>query len=99
MSPVTIPRFELRRTTHLEWEILDLSLPEHDPRRLAARIYEVDDLEYDVLWLRDVNLPTTYMSPHDALRDVRRVTLAPRPGPHRPVEIPHLPPLTQRVPA
>lgn len=99
MSPSTNPRFQLRRLTSIEWIIVDLSRAQDDPRCTVARVYQIDDLEYDVVWLRDLNLPTSYMSPQDVLRDVRRVTVAPRPGPRRPIPIPRLPPLPERVPA
>lgn len=100
MSHTTNARFELRRLTGIEWIILDTALPENHPHRTIAFVYEVDDLEYDVVWLRDLNLRAQYASPEEVLEEVVRVSdVASRSRSARPVEIPHLPPLPQMTSA
>jgi hypothetical protein len=96
MSHTTNSRFELRRLTGIEWIILDTALPENHPHRTVACVYEVDDLEYDVVWLRDLNLRAQYASPEEVLQEVIRTSDVPsRSRSARPVEIPHLSPLAQ----
>lgn len=93
-------RFELRRLTSIEWVILDASLPENDPRRTVACIYEVDTLEYDVIWLRDLGLRNQYASPSEVVECVVAASIAPlRHRSQRPVPIPHVPPADERISA
>ena len=98
MSTETTTRFELRKVSSSDWVILDLSLPADHPDRTVACVYEIDDLECDVVWLRDLSLPEHYMSPVEALDDVIRVSVPSSPSPRRPVPIPHLPPVRRADP-
>ena len=98
MSDESNVRFEMRRITAIEWVILDLSLPENHPQRTVACVYEIDDLEYDVVWLRDFGLAEHYMSPAEVLDDLIRVSQRSTRSPsRRPIPIPHLPPRAERV--
>ncbi|WP_084695405.1 hypothetical protein [Microbacterium trichothecenolyticum] len=98
MSTEPNPRFELRRVTSIKWLIEDLSLPESHPERVVAHVYEVDDLEYDVVWLRDLGLAEHFMCPSDVLDAVIDRVTAPRlPAARRPIPIPHLPPIRERI--
>lgn len=72
MSRQTSANFELRKLTESEWLILDLGLQENDPERTVACVYRLADVEYEVVWLRDLALPSAYMSPMDVLDDVIR---------------------------
>ncbi|MDE0547644.1 hypothetical protein [Microbacterium sp. C7(2022)] len=87
-------RFNLVRVSSMEWMLVDASLTEHDPRRIVGRVYEVDELEFDVTWSRDLGLPEHFMSPADALEALERSTVPRRRASTRPVPIPHLPPLS-----
>jgi len=87
-------RFALHRMSSIEWIIVDTSQDRNSPHRTVACIYEVDELEYDVTWLRDLGLPTTYMSPADVLDDIRKATdRSTRIPSRKPIPIPHRPPL------
>lgn len=101
MSTEETARFELRKVSSSDWVILDLSMPDDHPDRTVACVYEIDDLECDVVWLRDLNLPEHYMSPVEVLDDVIRVSVPSSPSPRRPIPIPHLPPMrrAEAVPA
>nr|WP_136041656.1 MULTISPECIES: hypothetical protein [unclassified Microbacterium] len=85
------PRFELRKITDTEWLILDHRYAADDSRRTVACIYQVDTVEVEAVWLRDLPLATYYMSAADVLEDVQRFHSPSRST--RPVPIPHLPPL------
>lgn len=93
MSAMPDPRFELRKITETEWLILDHKYDAHDARCTVACIYQVDTVEVDVLWLRDLPLASSYMSTDDVLRDLRRFYNPPSRS-TAPVRIPHFPPLT-----
>ena len=94
MSGEVNRRYELRRLTPIEWIILDLSRGENDPRRTVACIYEVDEFECDVIWLRDLDLRRSYHRPEDVLDAVLRATASPSIDPSRkPRPIPHRPPV------
>lgn len=85
MSRQTSANFELRKLTDTEWLILDLGLHENDPDRTVACVYRLADVEYDVVWLRDLALPVAYMSPMDVLDDViRQYRHVPRQRTHAP---------------
>lgn len=91
-------RFELRRLTRMEWVIIDGTLSENDPDRTVACIYEVDELEYDAIWLRELDLARTYASPQEVLAAVIRASGGRRRS-QRPVPIAHVPPADDRIPA
>lgn len=91
MSAMPDPRFELRKITDSEWLILDHRYAPNDSRQTVACVYQVDAVEVEVVWLRDLPLAGCYMSAADVLEDVQRFHSARRAG--RPVPIPHLPPL------
>lgn len=98
MSPTTNNRFELRQLTGIEWIIIDTAMPENDPHRTVACVYEVDELEYDVVWLRDLDLRAQYASAEEVLAEVVRahdVPLRCRSVP--PVPIAHRPPVAERM--
>jgi hypothetical protein len=100
MSTRESTRFELRRLSSFQWQIEDLSLPASHSRRVVAQVYEVDDLEYDVVWLRDLGLAEHFMSPSDALQAVIDVySTRRRSTAQRPIPIPHVPPIRERIPA
>lgn len=85
------PRFELRKITDTEWLILDHRYAQDDSRRTVACVYQVDAVEVEVVWLRDLPLASSSMSAADVLEDVQRFYAPRRAG--RPIPIPHLPPL------
>lgn len=91
MSALPDPRFELRKITDAEWVLLDHRYDQNDSRRTVACVYQVDAVEVEVVWLRDLPLATSYMSAIDALEDLQRFHSPRRAG--RPIPIPHLPPL------
>jgi len=91
MSAMPDPRFELRKITDTEWLILDHRYASNDSRQTVACVYQVDAVEVEVLWLRDLPLANCYMSAMDVLEDVQRFH-APRRA-DRPIPIPHRPPL------
>ena len=82
----------------MEWVVLDLSMTENDPQRTVACIYEVDALEYDVIWLRELGLAGKYASPEEVLEAIMRAG-ARRRRSQRPVPIAHVPPAEDKVPA
>ena len=98
MSTDPNTRFRMRRASSINWLIEDLTLPTTHPERVVAHVYEVDDLEYDVVWLRDFGLAEHYMAPSEALKAlIDRVTAPARPAAHRPIPIPHVPPIRERL--
>lgn len=90
MSDVPDPRCALRRVSRSEWVISDLRYPPDDSRHAVARVYELDETEVEVVWLRDLPLATRYGSALAVLDDVQRMLSVSRAT--RPVAIPHLPP-------
>lgn len=72
MSARPVHRFELRQITETEWLILDHLYSPNDPRRTVACLYQPDPDEVEVVCLRDLPLSTYYMTPAEALEDVRR---------------------------
>lgn len=91
-SPMPDARFELRKVTDTEWLILDHKYAAHDARQTVACIYQVDTVEVDVIWMRDLPLASCYMSADDVLRDLRRFHATPD-RTTAPITIPHEPPL------
>lgn len=85
------PRFELRQVTETEWLILDHKYAAHDARQTVACVYQVDTVEVDVLWMRDLPLANSYMSAGDVLSDLQRFHSAPDRS-TAPIAIPHLSP-------
>lgn len=85
------PRFELRKITDTEWLILDHRYEPNDARQTVACVYQVDTVEVEVVWLRDLPLARYYLSATDALEDVQRFYQPTRA--RRPITIPHLPPV------
>lgn len=84
------PRFELRKVTEMEWLILDHKYAAHDARQTVACVYQVDTVEVDVLWMRDLPLASSYMSADDVFGDLLRFH-ATRNGETAPIAIPSLP--------
>ena len=74
MAKTLTMQFELRKLTPIEWIIIDVSLSENDPARTVACIYEVDTLECDVIWLRDLGLPAKYATADEVLEEVIRAS-------------------------
>lgn len=91
MSVDPDPRYVLRRITPSEWVINDLKFGADDPRQVVACVYELDQTEVEVVWLRDLPLAIRYSSPFEVLEEVERLQGASRAT--RPIAIPHLPPL------
>lgn len=85
-------RFELRKATDTEWLILDHKYASHDPRQTVACVYQVDTVEVDVVWMRDLPLANSYMSADDVLGDLLRFHATPD-RTTAPIPIPHLPPI------
>lgn len=96
MSTMPDPRFELRKVTDTEWLILDHRYAAHDARQTVACIYQVDAVEVDVLWLRNLPLATSYMSADEVLRDLQRFHNPPSRA-TAPVAIPRLRPLGENL--
>jgi len=101
MSTDPNTRFRMRKVTSIKWLIEDLSLTETHPERVVAHVHEVDDLEYEVVWLRDdLGLAEHFMAPSGALRAITdKVSNPPRSAAQRPFPIPHVPPIPERIPA
>lgn len=91
MSEDPDPRYVLRRITSSEWVINDLRFGSDDPRHVVACVYELDQTEVEVVWLRDLPLANRYTNPFEVLEEVERMQGVSRAT--RPVAIPHLPPL------
>lgn len=91
MTGLPDPRFELRKIAEREWLILDHRYDASDPHRSVGRIYQVDEYEVEVMWMKDIAAATRYMSPVEVLEEVQR--LHDRARSNRPIVIPHLPPL------
>ncbi|PVE95872.1 hypothetical protein [Microbacterium sp. TPD7012] len=91
MTELADARFELRKVAEREWLILDHRYGAEDPRRTVGCVYEVDEYEVEVMWMRRIPLASRYMSPIDAFEEVRRMESRSRAT--RPVPIPHRPPL------
>lgn len=91
MTELADARFELRKVAEREWLILDHRYGADDPRRTVGCVYEVDEYEVEVMWMRRIPLASRYMSPIDALEEVRRMESRNRAT--RPIPIPHRPPL------
>lgn len=72
MSGKHAHRFELRQITDTEWLILDHLYSPNDARRTVACLYQPDPDEVEVVSVRDLPLSTYYMTPEEALEDVRR---------------------------
>lgn len=93
-------RFTLQQLTPVEWIVVDTNRGPGDPYRTTACIYESDQSEYDVIWLQNLGLPSTYKSPHEVVRDIQQNTERPTLIPSRkPIPIPHRPPLPIARPA
>lgn len=92
MSAMPDPRFELTKITETEWLILDHRYAPNDARQTVARIYRLDTVEVEVLWLRELPLASYYMSAEDAFDDLTRFSTPSRAKP--PITIVHRPPLT-----
>jgi len=91
MTGIPDARFELRKVTGNEWLVLDHRYEAGDPRRTLGCVYQVDEYEVEVAWMREIACATRYMSPIEVLEDVRR--LHERSRATRPIAIPHQPPL------
>lgn len=79
-------RFELKRLTSTEWVINDNWFTLNDPRRTVACVDQVYDNEVEVVWLRELSLPSRYPSVNAVLSDVSHTVTAstkPIPIPHR----------------
>ncbi|WP_350353265.1 hypothetical protein ABS642_10330 [Microbacterium sp. A8/3-1] len=90
MAELAQARFDLRKVAEKEWLILDHKYGANDPRRTVGCVYEVDPYEVEVMWMRALPVATRYMSPVEALDDVRRLHEQSRAT--RPISIPHHPP-------
>ncbi len=92
MSGSVDPRFEMKRVTSTEWVINDNWFSLNDPRRMVACVDEVDGQEVEVVWLRQLSLPSRYPSVRSVLVDVSCTVSAstkPIPIPHRRPTPPH----------
>ncbi|WP_137772167.1 MULTISPECIES: hypothetical protein [Microbacterium] len=90
MTGLPDPRFDLRKVAEYEWLILDHRYEANDPRRTVGCIYQVDEYEVEVMWMREIPAATRYMSPIEVLENVR--LLETRNRSTRPTPIPHQPP-------
>ncbi|MDQ0645628.1 hypothetical protein [Microbacterium murale] len=91
MSPMPDPRFELKKITDTEWLVLDHRYVASDARRTVACIYQLEQTDVEVVWLRDLPLAERYTGAFDVLEDVERFYTRHRW--QRPVLIPHMPPM------
>lgn len=91
MSGLPDPRFELRKVAEREWMILDHRYGADDPRKTVGCVYQVDEYEVEVMWMRELAAASRFMSALEALDEVQR--LHERSRATRPISIPHLPPL------
>ncbi|PVE95601.1 hypothetical protein [Microbacterium sp. TPD7012] len=96
MTEVADARFELRKVVGYEWLILDHRYEVNDPRRTVGCVYQVDEYEVEVSWMREIPLARRYMTPLDALQELLRFENRSRST--RPIEIPHQPPLMAPAP-
>lgn len=85
------PRFELRQITENEWLILDHRYEAHDSRQTIACIRESGN-EVDVLWMREIPLPSRYRAAMDVLAAIQH-HYNPASRSTAPVTIPHLAPI------
>lgn len=91
MTGLRDPRFELRKVAEYEWLILDHRYEADDVRQPVGCVYQVDENEVEVVWMREIAAATRYMSANEVIEDVRH--LHDRSRSTRPIPIPHLPPL------
>ena len=91
MSEVPEPRYVMNRLTSSEWIINDLRYPSNDPRHVVACVYDVEETEVEVTWLRQLPLAIRYGSAFDALADLERLHHSVRSS--RPISIPSRRPL------
>lgn len=73
MSEVPEPRYVMNRLTSSEWVINDLRYPPNDTRHVVACVYEVEETEVEVNWLRDLPLAIRYASAAEVLEDIERL--------------------------
>ncbi len=73
MSDVPEPRYVMNRLTSSEWLINDLRYPANDTRHVVACVYELEETEVEVTWLRELPLASRYGSVFDVLADVERL--------------------------
>lgn len=91
MSLIDDRRFSLRRITPIEWSIRDDRYLPGDARGVVARIYQVENYEVEVAWLRDLPLMRLYGTVYEVLDEVRRIHTK-RTQSDRPKPIPHMRP-------
>lgn len=91
MSLMPDPRFELKKITDSEWLIHDRRYGSNDARRTIACLYQLESNLIEAVWLRNIPLAVSYMSPDEVLKDVQRFYARERA--RRPITIPHMPPL------
>lgn len=89
MIPGTPQRFELERTSTMEWVIRDRLYADADHRSIVARIWEIDPEEVEVAGAPAFALRRYYESADAALDDLRRSTSPST----KPVDIPARRPL------
>lgn len=87
-----VASYELSRVDEHHWLIHDHSASPHDAAHLVACIHIAGEDDVEVLWLRDVPLPTRYATAGDVLDDLVMWTTRSRGG-SRPVPIPARPPV------
>lgn len=92
MSTMAIQRFALCRVTSMEWVIRDRRHAPNDGDGTVACVYQIEDDEVEVMWLRDLPLMSRYKTPDEALADLRRLHTRSRAD--RPTPIPHYPPVS-----
>ena len=89
-------RFDLRRVDTTTWIIRDAGLPANDPHHVIACVHDDGEAGVEVVWIEPLPLPVRYAGPDDVLSDLYRWARHPQET-HRPVPIPHIPPLRARV--
>lgn len=81
-------RFSVAPASPIERVVFDQDLPPGHPSRVLARVWQVDEDEYEVTWMRDLALRRTYGSVDEVLDDLER-TASRR---DKPLRIAHRPP-------
>lgn len=92
MTKMSSSGFELTRINSMEWAIEQVSARRGNQRRAIARVWCVDDGEFEVDWVRGLSLKRFYGSLESVMEDV----IAHAPHASKPAPIPHRPPISAR---
>lgn len=94
-EPVARGLLQLHRVDADHWVVHDYAYRPGDARHVVASVRDTGDDFVEVVWVpRDIPLPTRYRVAEDVLEDLTRWR-SQRKRMTRPVQIPHLPPLSR----